>query len=59
MVKGQKNIWKNIRIYKLNEEKVLKIREMWVTGEYKTYKELRQLFNISGGYCSAVIRKIK
>lgn len=32
---------------------------MWSTGEYETYKELGQLFNISGGYCSAVIRKIK
>ena len=34
-------------IYKLNEEKVLKIRDMWATGEYETYKELGQLFNIS------------
>jgi len=50
---------KHKRIYKLNKEKVLKIREMWETGDYKTYNELGKIFDISGGYCSTVIRKVK
>lgn len=49
---------KKKRIYKITEDDVIKIRELWETGNY-TYMEIGDMFNITKSYTSAIIRKIK
>lgn len=46
------------RIYSLTKNDVIKIRELYSTGNYN-YKDIGNMFNITSSYASAVIRKIK
>lgn len=55
----KENKLKHKRVYKLTKEDVIKMRELWETGNYKIYREIGNLFGISETYVSAVIRRVK
>ena len=46
------------RVYCLTKNEVIKLRELYSTGNYN-YKEIGTMFNITPSYASQVIRKIK
>lgn len=54
----KENKLKHKRIPKLFKEDVIKIRELWETGNY-TYKEIGNMYNISSIYTSAIIRRVR
>lgn len=58
MVKKQKNIRTLINEFILTKNEVIKLRELYSTGNYN-YKEIGTMFNITPSYASQVIRKIK
>lgn len=43
------------KIQKISSDDLIKIREDWKNGLYKTYKEVGELYNITGQYARSLI----